>query len=119
MIVWDWYDGPREGVCQLHQPQCCFSFKLFAENSFTDDINDRLFQISEVPFETMEQILTILTELGQPMIPVWIPHWNFDSESKKQKVEQQILDLLIQATETDIIIGTRDMRHFWGCWIKV
>ena len=30
-VIFDWYDGPREGICALEHPCLEFSFKLLAE----------------------------------------------------------------------------------------
>src|SRR5215470_19335884 len=79
VLVFDWLDGPRNGLCALSQPQCCFAFEVLGERSTEDDLDDRLFCLKEAPLDTVDQALAILSELGPPTNPIWVPLWVFDS----------------------------------------
>lgn len=48
VIIFDWYDGPLEGICILDQPDCLFYFRCVGERSCSDRPNDRLFEIREI-----------------------------------------------------------------------
>ena len=77
VIVLDWSDGPRRGLCALAQPQCCFTFEVLAEHTSDDEADDRLFCLKEAPLDTVDQALSILGVLSQPTNPVWVPIWVF------------------------------------------
>jgi hypothetical protein len=115
-IVFDWYDGPREGICALARPSVEFSFELLDERSNPGDLDDRLFRLQELPVGSVDRILTSLAELGPPDQAVWVPVWRFRSEVQQQEADQTIRDILSGAQATSVVIATRDMEHFLGCW---
>ena len=45
IIVFDWYDGPREGICKMARPLCCFYFEVIEEEATEDDLDDRYFRL--------------------------------------------------------------------------
>src|SRR5437879_3358198 len=49
VMVFDYHDGPRAGVCILAEPQCDFYFELLDERRVEDDLDDRLFRLSTLP----------------------------------------------------------------------
>lgn len=116
VVMLDWYDGPRRGLCEMAFPKCVFYFVLFAERHSDDDLDDRLFRLSEAPPYSVDQIMTILSELGKPKVPIWIPRWEFCDLASKQHAERQVEMLYRTFKETGIIIQTRDMEHFLGYW---
>ncbi len=77
VIVFDWYDGPRQGVVCLKEPPCEFSFELLAEKPNPDDLDHRLFRVSELPAGSVAQILEAIRVLGKPTGIVWVPVWKF------------------------------------------
>jgi hypothetical protein len=115
-IVFDWYDGPREGVCALAQPQAEVAFELLEERANADHLDDRLFRVNELPAGSVDRILAELTELGSPDQAVWAPVWAFASKTRQREVENRIDDILSRAIVTPIVISTRDMTDFLGCW---
>src|SRR5436309_2373273 len=78
-VVFDWYDGPREGVCALAEPACEFYFELLAEHPTPDDLDDRLFRISELPSGSVDELLAALGDLGPPAPQLWSPVWRFSA----------------------------------------
>ena len=58
-IVFDWLDGPIEGVCELESPRVCFFFKLLAERRRVDDLDDRLFSVGLIECDAIDRILGI------------------------------------------------------------
>ena len=119
VIILGWYDGPLEGLCTLSYPQGCFYFTLFAEQRYPQTSGQRLFRIEELPFETMDQVLRLLTELGPIRTPVWIPMWHWSDTGRQQDVERMMERLLAQRTATGLHIQTADMEHFLTCWLRV
>lgn len=118
VVVFDWSDGPRSGLCALVQPQCCFAFEVLGERSTEDDLDDRLFCLKEAPLDTVDQALSILSELGPPTHPIWVPLWVFNTPASRREAEQKLNALLAGLVETPLIIQTKDMLHFQGYWIS-
>ena len=119
VVVLDWYDGPRRGVCALARPSCCFWFDLLAERSVEDDLDDRLFSLCGAPIDTVDRVVAILAELGSPTQPVWVPKWHFRSEALRLEAEQRLKALLADSVSTPLILQTQDMIHFQGYWASV
>jgi hypothetical protein len=115
VVVFDWFDGPREGVAWMAKPDCEFFFELLDEQSTADDLDDRWFRLSELPKGTVAGILAALRGLGEPANTLWVPRWRFEIETERAKVEQEIDRLLARRRRTDIVVRTRDMIDFAGC----
>ena len=115
-IIFDWYDGPREGVCALAQPGVEFSFELLDERSNANDLDDRLFRLKELPAGSVDGIWASLAELAPPDQAFWVPLWEFPNEIKQQEADKHVQETLGRARATPVDIATRDMRHFLGCW---
>jgi hypothetical protein len=119
VIIFDWYDGPREGVCELAHPQTCFQFKLLAEPGASSKHDASLFRIHELSVDAVQQTLIVLTQLGAPTKPVWIPRWRFPSPAAKAAADAAIDRLLSHRQPSSLIIQTTNMTHFLGCWAEV
>jgi hypothetical protein len=117
-IIFDWYDGPREGICALSNPKACFAFRLLAERPTEDDLDDRLFSLSSIPDATVAEVINLLSPLGEPTKPVWVPMWKFPNQSTQDAVEDKLDALLAAQRLTKLIVYTRDMKNFLGCWEK-
>lgn len=116
VIVFDWHDGPREGLCSLANPQAEFFFDLLDERHNPDGLDDRLFRIREVPAGTVARAIEQLGDLGAPNSPVWIPVWSFPNEASRQHAEQFLGELLTTATPLSVVVASRDFERFQGCW---
>jgi len=116
VVVFDWHDGPREGIVWLDSPDCEFYFQLLAEKPTQDDLDDRLFRISEIPHGTVSNVLHAIRVLGEPSNNVWIPVWRFASDHDRHVAEAVIHENVNKKRETDLVIWTRDMKEFLGCW---
>jgi len=117
VIVFDWSDGPIEGVCELATPFSCFHFRLFAQREMQDDTDSRLFKLSELPLGMMNRILNLLKVLGHPNKIVWTPRWSFKTIEQQKIVEKDLENLLEQGVLTRIILSSKDMVHFQDYWI--
>src|SRR5690348_12671619 len=89
-VVFDWYDGPRAGICRLERPAVEFAFDLLDERFNEESLDDRLFRLSELPTGSVDTALTILRQLGQPTGPVWTPIWRFPDPAACAAAEQHL-----------------------------
>ena len=115
-VIFDWYDGPRSGACRLANPEGEFLFDLLDERHNPDGLDDRLFRLREIPDGTMERILTALRELGHPDNAVWVPVWKFTNPTNRQNAEELLQEIESTARALPIVIASRDLEHFQGCW---
>ncbi len=112
VVVFDWYDGPREGLCELEWPKCCVYFAVMEERPTEDDLDNRFFRLSEAPADAVEQVVAILNELGPLRRPTWIPIWKFQTEHARLVAERKLDNLLAHLKRTNLIVQTPDMIHF-------
>lgn len=49
LIIFDWRDGPIEGIVRLKGGNACWYFKLFAERLEATTVDDRLFALWALP----------------------------------------------------------------------
>jgi hypothetical protein len=115
-IIFDWYDGPREGVCALVRPDVEFLFTLLEERRNDDDLDDRLFRLQEIPAGSVAGMGAALTDLGVPAGPVWVPLWRFPDDAARERAERHIRAMRAMARPTSMVISTQDMQQFQGCW---
>jgi len=116
VVVFDWFDGPRQGVGRLAKPACEFAFELLAERHNPDGLDDRLFRISELPQGSVTQILDAIHSLGSPANVVWVPVWHFASEEEKRRANRETELILSRRKDTGLVIYSRDMATILGCW---
>ncbi|MCI0682881.1 MAG: hypothetical protein L0Y71_12330 [Gemmataceae bacterium] len=115
-IVFDWHDGPREGLCALGHPEAEFLFELLDERHNPDDLDDRLFRLRQVPAGTVARALSVLSVLGGPTHCVWVPVWRFTDPAQQREAEKFLEDLQVKSSPLDVVIASRDLEHFQGCW---
>jgi hypothetical protein len=116
VVVFDWFDGPRQGVARMAKPECEFAFELLAERLNPDGLDDRLFRVSELPAGSVTRILDTIHSLGSPVNVVWVPVWKFGSEEERLQADQEIDRILSQQRGTGLVVYSRDMITFLGCW---
>lgn len=116
VIIFDWFDGPRQGVARMAKPECEFAFELLAERHNPDDLDDRLFRVSSLPAGSVTRVLDAIRSLGSPTNVVWIPVWKFGTDEEKLLADQEIDRILRQQRSTSLVIFSRDMASFLGCW---
>lgn len=119
VIVFDWQDGPREGICLLEEPRGCFFFEVIATSDSLDDLDDCLFSISEINSDYFLDILKVLSNLGKPVGLVWIPKWRFSNNQMKKSIEEQLEKILSYRQKTTLIIQTKDMINFLHSWREI
>lgn len=116
-VVFDWYDGPREGVAMLAFPECEFTFELVEERHNPDGLDDRLFRLRELPVGSVQSVLRLLSRLGEPSKPVWAPVWRFATKTERHFADRAIDQVLAGARETGLAVLSQDMKQFEGVWV--
>lgn len=116
VIVFDWHDGPRSGFCWLIEPSIEFHFQLLDERPTEDDLDDRIYSISEVPRHTCQELLETLKPLGEPRSKVWCPIWQHSTPGVLKQLDAEIDAIIENASPTSFVIHSRDMISFRGCW---
>jgi len=104
IYAFDWYDGPREGVCSLTVPSCEFYFELLDERYNPDGLDDRLFRLSELPTGSVRDVVAAVPDLASP------------SESVRQKADERIDAATARKRPTALVIHSQDLENFLGCW---
>ena len=118
VVVLDWHDGPRHGLCALTNPAVEFFFDLFDEEYNPDGLNLLIVRLKELPLGSVVQFASELNKLGPGPVnrPVWIPVWKFATADARCHAEELVEALKARARKTDLLISTPDMTEFTGCW---
>jgi hypothetical protein len=115
IIVFEWLDGPREGICEMEHPPGSFYFEILAESA--GDFADRLFALSELRAGVVGEVIEVFRGSGPPKSPVWAPHGAYASDEEQQRIEDAVERLTSLRTPMRILIRTRDMIKFTEVWI--
>jgi hypothetical protein len=107
--IYDWWDGPTAGLCELALPACTFWFELWASRFRTDDVDDRLFRLSTLPFSQLRRLWSLLE------VPYPAPGQQFSMERWTAR-KHQFDELLAARTATPLIVRTDDWKHFTAYW---
>ena len=116
VVVFDWRDGPRQGIAALWFPNCEVAFDLLAKHVNPDGLDDRLFGLRELATGSCQSILGIISKLGSRDSPVWVPCWEFADRVERQRTDPAINAGFAGARKTPIVVLTPGMIHFAGCW---
>jgi hypothetical protein len=113
VVVFDWYDGPRVGICALAHPRVEFFFTAVQEPLDGDSSHTRVYQLSELPLGSVENAVAALRCLGEPRQPVWTPIWRFPNEAAEARVNH-VLEKLRPAAHPScsVLIESADLVHF-------
>ncbi len=115
-IVFDYYDGPRSGICCLELPAVEFWFDLLDERYNEDGLDDRLYRINELSPGTVAEVDAMLRVVGSPIGPVWAPIWRFSDDESRRTAEQRLKNIEASKRPTTIVIHSQDMQDFLGRW---
>ncbi len=115
-IVFDWFDGPKQGICALDFPLAEFEFRCIAKKHNPNGVDHRLYTLHELPIGSVDLVLDLIGQLGTPESKVWIPVWNFGTEEEKQHVDARIDQLLDKSESSNLVIYSYDTVSILGCW---
>ena len=116
-VVLEWYDGPREGICELAAPECTFYFEILAERWADGRFDDRLFRIYELSKGAVAELVDAFRASGPPTTPIWAPQGSYDDDDARHRVEEVLDKLLSTRVPTRLIIRTLDMQTFSEVWL--
>ena len=116
VIAFDWYDGPRQGVCRLVNPEVEFVFRLLDERSTEDDLDDRVFSVEELPPGSVARVLAALAPFGSPVNATWVPVLRHPDQRILEETKSALAAIERKATPTSVVFYTRDFETFLGCW---
>lgn len=114
-VVFDWYDGPRSGICALATPECEFAFGCLDERCNPEGCDDRIFRLGELPRGTVERLVSFLKDLGGPAVPIWIPLWTFATGDRKAHADAMVNEILGSARLTNLVVSSQDCETFRNC----
>lgn len=111
ILIFDWYDGPVEGVLAAASRGSAWYFKVFAERSESSIPNDRLFGLWAI----QEPDATVLTEefgsSGQEN--VWPVEGGLGSVAARRIVDGLLLS---REGRPDLIVRSQDFGETAAVW---
>src|SRR5437879_3883044 len=118
VVVLDWYDGPRAGLCALANPAAEFLFDWADEETNPDGLDLRIVRLKEIPPGSVAAFARELERLiSTPAAkPVWAPVWRFSTAEAHRRAEEMAETVQSQSRVTNLLLATPDMVHFTNCW---
>lgn len=112
LVIFDWRDGPIEGVVRRAGGDACWYFKLFAERLEMETLDDRLFAFWTIP-DSDSSILR--EEFGEDDQGghVWPVSGGLGSAKARSIVEEL---LSARTGSPNLIIRTPDLVEIFGVW---
>lgn len=118
-IVLDWHDGPREGFIRFELPASTWYFRLLAQTSDPDDLDNRVFWFASAPDDTMARLHDALRPLGPPSRRFWTPVWRFPDDASRDRADATVADLIRRTPPPDVLAESRDLLTFRRVWLTV
>lgn len=118
-VVLDWHDGPREGFIRFDQPPSCWYFRIYAEASQADGLDERLFLLCPAADDAVSRLLHALEPLGPPSSAQWAPIWRFPSDELRRAAEAAIEALVRDAGPPEVVVLSTDLGTVAGVWLLV
>jgi len=117
VLVMDWYDGPRGGACALSAPNRDYWFELVDERSRTEDLDDRLFRLLDLPLGSVDRLVACLHPLGSPSGTVWVPRFSHDDAAMLARVRRDVDEVHARAVESELIVRSDTTESFAEGWL--
>ncbi len=111
VVVTDWLDGPIGGIATLGEDETYWHFRLFAENPGSDDLDDRLFVLSEVPAAHRAELRRVA---GTPVVSPLI--WPYDHEPDPSAVDRAVQDAITSAAPPHLVLRSSDLNQVTAVW---
>ena len=111
LVIFDWCDGPIEGIARRRGGKACWYFKLFAERPETATLDDRLFAFWVIP----DSDSAILSEdFGEDDQGGHV--WPVSGGLGSTKARSIVDELLSRPGSPNLIIRTSDFVDVLGAW---
>jgi hypothetical protein len=118
-IIFDWYDGEREGWCRLSYPACSFSYKIQAEILTGPGLHDCLLAVRPVPADAIERLLTVLDPLS-PDDPEWFGgFWPYDDPNAIGQAEAMLATLMAESGAVCGYLQGRNLEDIKAYWTHI
>ncbi|MFE7043289.1 hypothetical protein ACFU9X_28760 [Streptomyces atratus] len=112
LVIFDWRDGPIEGIARGRDGNTCWHFKLFAERLETETLDDLLFALWAIP-DPDGAILR--EEFGQDGQGGYV--WPVSGGLGSVEAQSVVDNLLSSRLESpNLIIRTPDLVEVFGVW---
>lgn len=113
MIVFDYYDGPVEGVIQFADRGAVFHFRLLGDQpELATSDKSRNYLLHALPADAIDRIAAAIEPYIPTAWPVWVPLWKFPSPEDEAKVEAMIETILAEAEDEEWQVSTASPHGF-------
>lgn len=119
IVVLDWYDGPTEGLCKINDSDSFYSFKLIAEREEDNDVNDRLFKLSEINQNVVSKILVLLKPYLQSSGIYLTPEIEKLSKNESATLDKLLSELDTKNKMEEVIIKIDENSGITDFWLEV
>ncbi|MFD8983919.1 hypothetical protein [Streptomyces sp. NPDC059564] len=112
LVIFDWRDGPIEGIARRRGGNSCWYFKLFAERLETTTLDDRLFALWVIPDPDSSILREEFGENDQGC-HVWPVSGGLGSAKARGIVDELLSS---RPGSPNLIIRTPDFVEVFGVW---
>jgi hypothetical protein len=112
MLIFDWRDGPCEGVLRERADAGCWYFKLLAERPSSSDLDDRLFGLWSIQNPDSKMLVDEFGD-ASPGTHVWPTVGGLGSQDARGIIESL---LSAERNMPDRIIRTSDFVGLLEAW---
>ncbi|MFJ3639722.1 hypothetical protein ACIPRD_08215 [Streptomyces sp. NPDC090108] len=112
LVIFDWRDGPIEGIVRRESGDACWYFKLFAERLETETLDDRLFALWAIPGSNSSILCEEFGGNGQGGY-VWPVSGGLGSARARSIVDEL---LSARSGSPNLIMRTPDFVAIFGVW---
>ena len=118
-IIYDWYDGEREGWCRLSSPACCFYYKIQAEVLSGPGLKDCLLAVRAVPANAIERLLEVLDPISLDDPEWWGGFWPPDGTKAAGRAEAVVATLMAESEEVCGYLQGRYIDQIKAYWTRI
>ncbi|MFF2094702.1 hypothetical protein [Streptomyces sp. NPDC058202] len=112
LVIFDWRDGPIEGIATRRGGNACWYFKLFAERLETETLDDRLFALWAIPNADSSILCAEFGENDQGGY-VWPASGGLGSAKARSVVDKLLSS---RSGSPNLMIRTPDFVEVFGVW---
>jgi hypothetical protein len=112
----DWHDGAIGGLLTFTSFDSAWRFSLFAERRSMDDVDDRLYLLTQVPDSLFSRLWDVVTGSGKPSTRLVVPSWEFASADEEEAAEQILSAIAESPTVPRLLIRAHSLEAVDGIW---